>query len=164
MSNPKSRENENKLYDSSESDKACTNLLLANPELLAEMVGNEADNGVATMLNAIPGKTWQEKLDNINTCHCCRRHERDRPFTFATWNGCQSSHQQTDERCFCWCRYLARKICEQPPQTEVPKSKSENDAFKSARTMLNAGSASRVAAGRLERAQIRADALCPRQK
>ena len=101
------------------------NIIQASPALLAGMMGNEAADGVAKMLNAIPGETWPEKLDNINTCHCCRRHERDRPFTFAPWKGCKSSYKPTDERCFCWCRYLARKICEKYPETEVPVAGAE---------------------------------------
>ena len=101
----------------------------ANSSLLINMVGTGSGDGVVATLNAIPGESWQEKLDNVNACQCCRRHKRDRPSTFAPWKGCKSSYQQTDERCSCWCRYLARKICEQDPQTEVAKDKAAIDAL-----------------------------------
>lgn len=64
---------------------------------------------------AIPGKTWEEKLMSCINCECCPRHMTNRPSVLEPW--VELPWNETDENyrneCVCPCRHNARFICRQ---------------------------------------------------
>ena len=62
---------------------------------------------------SIPGYTWQEKLDFVNQCNCCERHQIDKPKIFAPYKETVFKEKNHIDRCACDCRHKARFICRQ---------------------------------------------------
>lgn len=58
----------------------------------------------------IEGDTWSEKIDTLNKCKCCQRHNINKPSTFQVWHELPSNFNQ-DINCKCNCRHMARMIC-----------------------------------------------------
>ena len=63
--------------------------------------------------NSIPGSTWQEKLDYVNQCNCCERHQIDKPKIYSPWKDTVFKGTNHIGRCACDCRHKARFICRQ---------------------------------------------------
>tara|TARA_B100000902_G_scaffold288540_1_gene274726 strand:+ start:594 stop:1028 length:435 start_codon:yes stop_codon:yes gene_type:complete len=64
---------------------------------------------------AIPGKTWEEKLMSCINCECCPRHMTNRPSVLEPWIELPWSETYENDRdeCVCPCRHNARFICRQ---------------------------------------------------
>lgn len=76
-------------------------------------------NPLITKINNINGSTYQDKLNFLNMCNCCERHQIDKPFVFTYWNETPLKFTQHNN-CYCNCRHMARWICrlyEPPPVT-----------------------------------------------
>ena len=81
----------------------------------------EVYNSVQEALEAIPGRTMQEKLNHCNLCNCCSRHTTNRPTSFKPWIELPRSNWGEEENlCECDCRHMARFICRQCPQNFLP--------------------------------------------
>ena len=61
----------------------------------------------------LSGKTWQEKLNTLNTCTCCYRHQYNKPNTMVLWTHLHKNYYYVNKLCKCSCRHLARFICRQ---------------------------------------------------
>lgn len=63
----------------------------------------------------IPGNTWEQKLDFLNTCKCCTKHQNGRPKKLTPWVGTNPYRKRliSRKKCTCNCRHLARFICRQ---------------------------------------------------
>ena len=78
---------------------------------------------------SIPGKTWVEKLNEVNRCECCPRHMTNRPAKLEPWVELPWSSSRTFYPngivfpCVCKCRhnarFICRQVCEDP--SECPK-------------------------------------------
>ena len=62
-------------------------------------------------INAVPGQTFQEKLNTLNACSCCERHNTNKPKVFHTLVETDSPMTSGECKCQCQCRHLARMIC-----------------------------------------------------
>lgn len=58
----------------------------------------------------IEGETWEEKIDTLNNCRCCEKHQINKPSSFGVWYELPFHHNQ-DRDCECNCRHMARHIC-----------------------------------------------------
>ena len=89
----------------------------------------------------IQGNTFQEKIDTLNKCDCCIRHQTYRPTNWnitelsqynkygntSTWELCRGNgpegmkerYQKKIAKCSCKCRHLARFMCRQWPKEFV---------------------------------------------
>ena len=64
--------------------------------------------------NKIQGNTYQEKLDTLNDCHCCMKHQINKPSVFGRWVDTPTFDGLAHHRiCQCNCRHMARFICRQ---------------------------------------------------
>ena len=63
-------------------------------------------------INSLPGNTYQEKLDFLNTCECCERHNMNKPLVFSYWKTTHVNFTNLPPSCECDCRHVARLICE----------------------------------------------------
>lgn len=62
----------------------------------------------------IPGDSWTEKLEHLNKCECCDRHQYERPRLLAPWDEeTMKDIPWTWRGCKCSCRHSARMICRQ---------------------------------------------------
>lgn len=60
----------------------------------------------------IPGITYQDKLDTLNKCTCCNRHQIDRPNVLDVWHELPPNYiRNSRHQCTCYCRQDARLIC-----------------------------------------------------
>ena len=75
-------------------------------------------------LMKIPGKTFQDKLNVLNNCNCCERHQIGKPKNFIPWDEkyernvelyLQIPHDKL-YTCECDCRSKARWICRKHPE------------------------------------------------
>ena len=73
------------------------------------------DSHLFEEFDKIPGKTWKEKLEHCAACRCCKRHQVDKPMSFAPWI---ETHFKNSGRnaCLCDCRHMARFLCRQAPK------------------------------------------------
>ena len=69
---------------------------------------------------ATPGVTFQDKLDYLSNCHCCYRHQVDKPTILEPWIDTNSNNISIIYPCRCNCRHLARFICRQINNTPAP--------------------------------------------
>ena len=61
---------------------------------------------------AIPGITFQDKLDYLNQCNCCARHKINKPKKFQAWIDTPATNTPFSHKvCNFDCRHLARWIC-----------------------------------------------------
>ena len=58
----------------------------------------------------IEGETWQDKIDTLNMCNCCERHQINKPSKFDVWYETPFNYTQNTS-CVCECRFLSRAIC-----------------------------------------------------
>ena len=70
------------------------------------------DKQLVTKFANIKGNTWQEKLDTLDICKCCTRHQINKPNHFAPWKELPF-HEKRTTSCICSCRHDARFICRQ---------------------------------------------------
>ena len=62
----------------------------------------------------VPGDSWTSKLDHLNKCKCCDRHQYERPKFLAPWDEeTLNDVPWTWCDCECSCRHTARMICRQ---------------------------------------------------
>jgi len=62
----------------------------------------------------VPGNTFQDKLNHLSNCHCCYRHQVNKPTVFQPWTEPMSyNNTQIVNPCTCNCRHVARFICRQ---------------------------------------------------
>lgn len=85
------------------------------------LIHNPSQN-ITQVINAIPGVTFQDKLNHLSNCHCCYRHQVNKPIILAPWIDTYSNNILIIYPCQCNCRHLARLICRQinnntPPST-----------------------------------------------
>ena len=76
-------------------------------------------------INNVPGNTYQDKLNLLNKCNCCKRHKINKPSVFSLWDESASNYTpqilstftDDDVYCSCTCRHVSRMICRQyePP-------------------------------------------------
>lgn len=71
------------------------------------------NNRLQTIINNIPGDSYQDKLDHLSNCHCCERHQINKPSLFVPWHETHFHNDQTIHACMCNCRHNARIICRQ---------------------------------------------------
>ena len=67
----------------------------------------------------IPGNTFQEKLDTLDKCKCCARHQYLKPVKFCEYIELKSNYKIDQDKkceCECDCRHIARFICRQYPR------------------------------------------------
>lgn len=95
---------------------------------------------------SVPGNTWAEKVQSLNGCPCCPRHNA-RPKVFGPPIQMPSRKHLRDDsdtikQCPCNCRHMTRQICRQfgvalPPLTlpEVPRTPAEQAAVETEYTM-----------------------------
>lgn len=65
-------------------------------------------------IDNLQGTTMQDKLDILNQCNCCDRHQTNKPRLYKPWYGCQSNGMMQHEdyvQCECYCRHMARWVC-----------------------------------------------------
>ena len=67
------------------------------------------------------GKSWQEKMDSCNKCNCCEHHRLKKPRLLLPGARAYDYIDVLDDTkelwykdCKCKCRYLARRMCEEP--------------------------------------------------
>ena len=64
---------------------------------------------------ALEGDSMESKLDNLNRCNCCERHQTNKPSTLSPWQECVSNGlyewSWANQFCGCDCRHMARWIC-----------------------------------------------------
>lgn len=65
------------------------------------------------LFDEIPGETYQDKLNHLSNCHCCDRHQVNKPTVFRPWYETPYNNTQHNYPCMCNCRHLARFICRQ---------------------------------------------------
>jgi hypothetical protein len=64
----------------------------------------------------------QVKLNQLDQCNCCPRHQINKPSELKPWVELDESRDNTPDRCQCDCRHKARWICREmcvkvdPPQ------------------------------------------------
>lgn len=58
----------------------------------------------------IDGESWQDKIDTLNKCNCCEKHQYNKPFRFEIWKELPFHNDQTRD-CLCDCRHMSRMIC-----------------------------------------------------
>ena len=73
---------------------------------------------------SIPGKTWGEKLNEVNRCECCPRHMTNRPAKLESWVELPWSSRRAfvpneGFPCNCICRHTARFICRQVGEEQI---------------------------------------------
>lgn len=66
------------------------------------------------------GKSWQEKMDICNECNCCELHKFKKPNLLVPFVRAYDYIDLLDDTkelwykdCWCKCRYLARRMCEE---------------------------------------------------
>jgi len=66
------------------------------------------------------GKSWQEKMDICNECKCCELHKFKKPNLLVPFVRAYDYIDLLDDTkelwykdCWCKCRYLARRMCEE---------------------------------------------------
>lgn len=69
-------------------------------------------HNIFSALSNVDGITWQEKLNTLNRCYCCKRHQINKPSNLITWVDTPFNCNQYTN-CYCNCRHLARHICRQ---------------------------------------------------
>ena len=67
-------------------------------------------HNISISLSKIDGITWIEKLNTLNRCHCCKRHQINKPSSLINWVDTPFTNNQYNH-CLCNCRHLARHIC-----------------------------------------------------
>ena len=75
----------------------------------------------------VPGNTYQDKLNHLNLCTCCKRHNINKPFVFTFCDEKKtvytpetlSTFTINDINCSCKCRHTARFICRQYETPDV---------------------------------------------
>ena len=60
--------------------------------------------------NEIEGQSWQDKIDTLNKCNCCQKHQINKPNKFDVWYELPFRNIQNRD-CNCNCRHMARMIC-----------------------------------------------------
>ena len=118
------------MLDSKEIDINTDSDLICGPIEISEIMQEQ--------FRHIKGNTFQEKIDTLNKCDCCNRHQSYRPTswcknelmnynrygTTSTWfmckedgpEGMKKRYQNKIALCDCNCRHLARFMCRQSPQ------------------------------------------------
>ena len=72
------------------------------------------DAALNKTFEGVPGKTWTEKLNEVNRCECCPRHMTNRPTKLEPWVELPwSPRKYPGVLCSCKCRHVARFICRQ---------------------------------------------------
>ena len=67
-------------------------------------------------IDDIPGSSYQDKLDSLNLCNCCHRHNINKPMLFRPWIETETPvNSFNNHSCTCNCRHVARFICRQAP-------------------------------------------------
>lgn len=65
------------------------------------------------LFDEVPGLTFQDKLNHLSNCHCCERHQVNKPTLFQPWYETPFNNTQYIHNCMCNCRHVARAICRQ---------------------------------------------------
>lgn len=60
--------------------------------------------------STIQGNTWQDKINTLNTCNCCSKHQINKPTQLQIWNELPF-HNDQSRQCLCNCRHMSRMIC-----------------------------------------------------
>ena len=73
------------------------------------------------MFDNVPGSSFQDKLNHLANCHCCERHQVNKPTIFAPLNETHPyTYNLATYPCMCQCRQLSRFICRQAPGYHWP--------------------------------------------
>ena len=72
------------------------------------------------LFDEVPGVTFQDKLNYLSNCHCCDRHQVNKPTLFVPWHETPFNYDQTTHPCMCNCRHVARFICRQANNPSPP--------------------------------------------
>ena len=87
-------------------------------ELYTTPVWNE-ENGKYWFDRFVEESNKEEKiklLNALNQCHCCKKHQQDRPTEYRPYVESKSTAtQSTQLDCKCQCRHFARWICRSYP-------------------------------------------------
>jgi hypothetical protein len=80
------------------------------------------------------GKSWQEKMDICNECNCCELHKFKKPNLLVPFVRAYDYIDLLDDTkelwykdCWCKCRYLARRMCEEDNYNIMCASPSPSD-------------------------------------
>ena len=80
------------------------------------------------------GKSWQEKMDICNECNCCELHKFKKPNLLVPFVRAYDYIDLLDDTkelwykdCWCKCRYLARRMCEEDNYDIMCASPSPSD-------------------------------------
>ena len=70
---------------------------------------------LADLFKRVPGNTWIKKLNKLNECNCCLKHQIRKPSELEPWVEVQPYEKQLQftQKCKCNCRHTARFICRQ---------------------------------------------------
>ena len=77
-------------------------------------------NLIKQVIDDVPGDTYQDKLDHLSNCNCCKRHQINKPSVFTVWQETQFHNNQEVHSCICNCRHVARFICRQCYDYKTP--------------------------------------------
>ena len=72
------------------------------------------------LFDEVPGVTFQDKLNHLSNCHCCDRHQVNKPTVFQPWYETPFNNTQNIYPCMCNCRHVARFICRQANNPPAP--------------------------------------------
>lgn len=75
---------------------------------------------IRLLIADVPGDTYQDKLDYLSNCKCCKRHQINKPSVFTIWQETEFHYNEKVYSCMCDCRHLARFICRQCDNYETP--------------------------------------------
>jgi len=63
-------------------------------------------------ISNISGITYQDKLNTLNQCKCCIRHQTNRPKIIHLWHELPPTYfTDYTHSCQCNCRHIARFLC-----------------------------------------------------
>ena len=87
---------------------------------------NDTSQLLRDLFDEVPGVTLQDKLNHLSNCHCCDRHQVNKPTVFAAWHETPFHNTQGTYTCMCNCRHVARFICRQANVTPPPPTRANS--------------------------------------
>ena len=80
----------------------------------------ERHNWVGVQKHRLDWMNGQEVLNVLSQCHCCPRHQEDKPLEYEPYNprAGDRSTLHIKSRCVCLCRRIARQVCMNHPDAQ----------------------------------------------
>ena len=80
-------------------------------------------------IDNVPGHSYQDKLNHLANCHCCNRHQVNKPTVFQPWHETPFNNTLNIHPCMCNCRLISRFICRQANYTPLSRTNSPNSVL-----------------------------------